>query len=129
MGIEIYLDKCTGCGNCVNVCPFQLLEVVDDKVVLKDGCTFCSACQEVCAFLSVRHLAFFLFPLIARVQQAYWRQFDIIEIIRNPVKLVICSKFASNLTECQRTISCQYLEFIIISDTKWISPLHVHKVP
>jgi len=49
MGIQIDLDKCTGCGNCVPVCPFGLLEVVDDKVQLKEGCTLCGACQEACS--------------------------------------------------------------------------------
>jgi len=48
MGIEIDLEICTGCGNCVPVCPFGLLEVVDDKVQLKEGCTLCGACQEAC---------------------------------------------------------------------------------
>jgi len=47
MGIQIDLDKCTGCGNCVPVCPFALLEIVEDKVQLKEGCTLCGACQEV----------------------------------------------------------------------------------
>ena len=50
MGIQIDLDKCTGCGDCVTVCPFGLLEIVDDKVQLKEGCTFCGACQEVCSY-------------------------------------------------------------------------------
>ena len=49
MGIQIDLEKCVGCGNCVPVCPFGLLEIVDDKVQLKEGCTFCGACQEACA--------------------------------------------------------------------------------
>ena len=49
MGIQIDLDKCTGCGNCVTVCPFGLLEIVDDKVQLQEGCTFCGACQEACS--------------------------------------------------------------------------------
>ena len=49
MGIQIDLDKCTGCGNCVPVCPFGLLEVVDDKVQLEEGCTLCGACQEACS--------------------------------------------------------------------------------
>ena len=49
MGIQIDLDKCTGCGNCVTICPFGLLEIVDDKVQLQEGCTFCGACQEACS--------------------------------------------------------------------------------
>src|SRR4030042_6441814 len=53
MGIQIDLEKCTGCGNCVPVCPFGLLEIVDDKVHLKEGCTLCGACQETCAFEAI----------------------------------------------------------------------------
>jgi len=53
MGIQFDLDKCTGCGNCVPVCPFGLLEIVDDKVQLKEGCTLCGACQEACAYEAI----------------------------------------------------------------------------
>jgi electron transfer flavoprotein alpha subunit len=53
MGIQIDLDKCVGCGNCVPACPFGLLEIVDDKVQLKEGCTFCGACQEACAYEAI----------------------------------------------------------------------------
>ncbi len=53
MGIQIDLDNCTGCGNCVPVCPFGLLEIADDKVQLKEGCTFCGACQEACDYEAI----------------------------------------------------------------------------
>lgn len=53
MGIQIDLDKCTGCGNCIPVCPFGLLEIVGDKVQLKEGCTLCGACQEVCDYQAI----------------------------------------------------------------------------
>ena len=53
MEIQIDLDKCNGCGNCVPACPFGLLEIVDDKVQLKEGCTFCGACQEACVYEAI----------------------------------------------------------------------------
>ena len=53
MGINIDLDKCNGCGSCTAVCPFGLLEIVDDKVQLKEGCTLCGACQEACGYEAI----------------------------------------------------------------------------
>ena len=50
MGLNIDIEKCTGCANCVPVCPFGLLEVVDGKVKVKEGCNLCGACVETCAF-------------------------------------------------------------------------------
>jgi len=47
-GIQIDLDRCTGCGNCQAYCPFDLIEIIDEKARIKDGCTLCGACQEVC---------------------------------------------------------------------------------
>ena len=53
MGIQIDLDKCVGCSDCVTVCPFGLLEIVSDKVELKEGCTLCGACQEACPYEAI----------------------------------------------------------------------------
>ena len=50
MGIDFDLEKCTGCGNCIPACPFGLLEIVDDKVQLKEGCTLCGACRDACSY-------------------------------------------------------------------------------
>ena len=50
MGIDFDLEKCVGCGSCVPVCPFGLLEIVDDKVQLKEGCTLCGACRDACSY-------------------------------------------------------------------------------
>jgi electron transfer flavoprotein alpha subunit len=50
MSVIVELEKCTGCGQCLEVCPFEALELAADKVALKEGCTLCGACVEVCEF-------------------------------------------------------------------------------
>ena len=53
MGIQIDLDKCTGCGNCLPYCPFDLIEIIDEKARIKDGCNLCGACQEGCDYEAI----------------------------------------------------------------------------
>ncbi len=53
MRIRIDIEKCTGCGSCAPVCPFGLLEIVDDKVQLKEGCTLCGACRDACSYEAI----------------------------------------------------------------------------
>jgi electron transfer flavoprotein alpha subunit len=53
MGITIDLERCVGCGSCVPACPFGLLEIVDDKVQLKEGCTLCGACVDACSYEAI----------------------------------------------------------------------------
>jgi len=48
MGIRVDIDECTGCGNCIDVCPFGLIEIVDDVARIGEGCNLCGACRDVC---------------------------------------------------------------------------------
>ena len=43
-------SKCTKCGTCIEVCPVQVFEKKDDKVVVaKPGeCIGCRACESQC---------------------------------------------------------------------------------
>ncbi len=50
MGIRVDVEKCTGCGSCEPVCPFGLIEVVDDIAQIKEGCNLCGACVEACDY-------------------------------------------------------------------------------
>ncbi len=48
--VEIDLDLCVGVAECVDVCPAEVYELVDGKVVANNigQCTDCMACQDVC---------------------------------------------------------------------------------
>jgi len=42
--------KCTGCGNCVEVCPAEAIKLVENKAQInQDECLECGACQAECA--------------------------------------------------------------------------------
>jgi len=48
--IEIELEKCTGCGECVEGCPGDVYDLVDGKakVIHIDECHGCHSCEELC---------------------------------------------------------------------------------
>jgi len=52
--ITIDLEKCTGCGTCVGICPVGVYEIVDvegsqkSEPVNKDQCIICMACEVSC---------------------------------------------------------------------------------
>ena len=48
MGIEIILEKCTGCGLCVKACPFAAIKVKNKKAEIEANCTLCGSCVDVC---------------------------------------------------------------------------------
>ncbi len=43
-------DKCTGCGECVDVCPVEVYEIQEGKsaVINEEECLGCESCVEVC---------------------------------------------------------------------------------
>jgi len=48
MGIDIILDKCTGCGLCVKACPFAAIKIKNKKAEIEANCTLCGSCVDVC---------------------------------------------------------------------------------
>jgi len=41
-------EKCTGCGNCVEVCPVEAIELNDVAVVDEEVCVYCGTCVPEC---------------------------------------------------------------------------------
>lgn len=43
-------DKCTGCGECVTVCPVACFKMTDGKSepILSTNCIDCGNCKEIC---------------------------------------------------------------------------------
>ena len=56
MSLIIHKDKCTGCGICVNSCPFNSITVVERLAIVEEtSCTLCGACAKegVCPFEAI----------------------------------------------------------------------------
>ncbi len=47
---EIELDKCNGCGDCVEYCPTNAVILVDNKAVIArpEDCDYCTDCEVTC---------------------------------------------------------------------------------
>ncbi len=46
---ETIEEDCTGCGACINICPTNVIEIVDDKAVVdKEWCLGCGVCISKC---------------------------------------------------------------------------------
>jgi electron transfer flavoprotein alpha subunit/NAD-dependent dihydropyrimidine dehydrogenase PreA subunit len=41
-------DACTGCGVCVDACPFGAVELVNGKAVINEACRACGQCVDAC---------------------------------------------------------------------------------
>jgi len=46
--IRLIRDRCTGCGLCVETCPFGLITMLDNHASIGVGCSLCGACVEAC---------------------------------------------------------------------------------
>ena len=48
--LKLTVEKCSGCGMCVNVCPHEVFIINSGKakILLPDNCMECGACMRNC---------------------------------------------------------------------------------
>ena len=48
--VKVDSEKCTGCGECIDICPTEVLELQDEKSVPVNAeeCVGCESRMEVC---------------------------------------------------------------------------------
>ena len=52
--VEIDYEKCDGCRLCVELCPVEVFEVVEGRVVARGVCILCLGCLAVCEKRAIR---------------------------------------------------------------------------
>lgn len=54
--LQFFADKCTGCGQCIEVCPHGVFAMNGRKayVTEQDLCMECGACERNCAFGAIQ---------------------------------------------------------------------------
>jgi len=48
MAVKVIESKCISCGVCISTCPFDAIDMVNDKARINDKCTACGQCIEAC---------------------------------------------------------------------------------
>jgi electron transfer flavoprotein alpha subunit len=43
-------EKCIACGECVEVCPVEAIEIVDEMAQVDDSCNLCGLCVDSCDY-------------------------------------------------------------------------------
>lgn len=55
VSLKLYSDRCTGCGQCSEVCPHSVFLLNNGKaeIIDKDACMECGACARNCPFTAI----------------------------------------------------------------------------
>lgn len=62
--VIVFIERCKGCGLCIDYCPKQILEFSEDynektyhypiiKPGMENDCVYCLFCQEVCSDFAI----------------------------------------------------------------------------
>ncbi len=54
MAVKIDLNKCDGCGKCIEVCPVEGIKLEKGKAGVTEQCVDCETCISVCPNQAIR---------------------------------------------------------------------------
>lgn len=52
-GIKIVHDRCSICKRCITQCPFNAIEIIENKIVVNSNCSYCGICEQACKFNAI----------------------------------------------------------------------------
>jgi ferredoxin len=54
-GIFVETNSCVGCGDCLDVCPIDAIQLIDGKAVIDaEKCILCEICIGSCTYDAIR---------------------------------------------------------------------------
>ncbi|MCU0822292.1 MAG: 4Fe-4S binding protein [Spirochaetes bacterium] len=54
MAVKVNVDKCTGCGSCVEICPVDAIVIKKKKANINtDDCIECGSCVDECSEMAL----------------------------------------------------------------------------
>lgn len=48
MAVEVNIEKCDGCGTCMDECPAEAIKIINQKAEISEECTECGICTDIC---------------------------------------------------------------------------------
>jgi ferredoxin len=62
--MQVKLEKCTGCGECLEVCSVEAISLIEGKAAIDvDTCLSCGACVQACPAGAIKEVQL---PVLAR---------------------------------------------------------------
>jgi len=109
MVLSVNLKKCDLCGECVSVCPFNAIEIADQKVEINASCKVCRICVKNCS----RHAISLIDEQRAQVNKEEWKGIMIfvehLEGVIHPVALELIGKARQLAEKINHPVYCVFI--------------------